>query len=200
MASASSCRQASSSRRRRRRRVAQTAAPGQPVDEQKPPTWQAGATRTVRLFPSSDVYPVYVADPHRPTNAVVAELLHPHARAGDELAADAPGRRRSHRHAARRVFGAGRAVLAGQPRRRPRRHVRLAVQARRDRVGWQLRLDGDDRDADVAARLQGGRPALVGAPRRRVSGTDRRHADQLHARRGGVRRGVAVPPAMARVW
>jgi hypothetical protein len=51
--------------------TAQTAAPGQPPDEQKPLTWQAGATRTVRLFPSSDVYPVYVADPHRPTNAIV---------------------------------------------------------------------------------------------------------------------------------
>ena len=49
----------------------QTAAPGQPPDEQKPLTWQAGATRTVRLFPPSDVYPVYVADPHRPTNAIV---------------------------------------------------------------------------------------------------------------------------------
>jgi hypothetical protein len=51
--------------------LAQTAAPGQPVDEQRPATFQAGATRTVRLFPASDVYPVYVADPHRPTNALV---------------------------------------------------------------------------------------------------------------------------------
>ena len=56
--------------------AAQTAAPGQPVpgqpvDAQKPPTWRAGSTRTVRLFPASDVYPVYVADPHRPTTAVV---------------------------------------------------------------------------------------------------------------------------------
>ena len=45
--------------------------PGQPVDAQKPPAWQAGATRRVRLFPEGDVFPVYVADPHRPTNAVV---------------------------------------------------------------------------------------------------------------------------------
>lgn len=51
--------------------IAQTVAPGQPVDAQKPPVWQAGSTRTVRLFPASDVYPVYVADPHRPTTAVV---------------------------------------------------------------------------------------------------------------------------------
>jgi hypothetical protein len=51
--------------------AAQTAAPGQPADEQKAPAWRVGSTRTVRLFPASDVYPVYVADPHRPTTAVV---------------------------------------------------------------------------------------------------------------------------------
>jgi hypothetical protein len=46
--------------------VAQT--PATPA-EQKPTTWSS-ATRTIELFPPADVYPVYVADPHRPTNLV----------------------------------------------------------------------------------------------------------------------------------
>lgn len=50
---------------------AQTPVPGQPVDEQKPPEWTTGAARTIRLFPPGEIYPVYVADPHRPTNAVM---------------------------------------------------------------------------------------------------------------------------------
>jgi hypothetical protein len=38
--------------------------------EQTPPIWEA-PPRVITLFPAGDVYPVYVADPHRPTNAVV---------------------------------------------------------------------------------------------------------------------------------
>jgi len=50
---------------------AQTPVPGQPVDEQKPTTWITGSARTIQLFPPGEIYPVYVADPHRPTNAVM---------------------------------------------------------------------------------------------------------------------------------
>jgi Protein of unknown function (DUF1207) len=50
--------------------MAQTPVPGQPPDEQKPPVWST-STRAIRLFPTGDIYPVYVADPHRPTNAIV---------------------------------------------------------------------------------------------------------------------------------
>lgn len=53
---------------------AQPPLPGQPVDEQRPTAWAAGSTRTIRLFPSGEIYPVYVADPHRTTNAVVSSF------------------------------------------------------------------------------------------------------------------------------
>ena len=52
--------------------LAQAPVPGPPVDEQKPPVWNATPTRTIRLFPAGEIYPVYIADPHRPTNAVVS--------------------------------------------------------------------------------------------------------------------------------
>jgi len=42
----------------------------QKPDEQKPPVWQPTATRSVELFPAGEVFPVYAADPHRPTNQV----------------------------------------------------------------------------------------------------------------------------------
>jgi hypothetical protein len=51
--------------------LAQTPVPGPPPDEQKPPVWEATSIRTIRLFPGGDIYPVYVGDPHRPTNAIV---------------------------------------------------------------------------------------------------------------------------------
>ena len=38
------------------------------------PTWVFSSGASLTLFPSGDVYPVYVADPHRPTN-VVAEAF-----------------------------------------------------------------------------------------------------------------------------
>ena len=39
------------------------------VDGQVPPLWTTGR-RPVELFPAGDVFPVYVADPHRPTNQI----------------------------------------------------------------------------------------------------------------------------------
>jgi hypothetical protein len=47
--------------------LAQTAA-SEIGDDQKPTVWTPSSGRTMELFPPGDVYPVYVADPHRPTN------------------------------------------------------------------------------------------------------------------------------------
>jgi hypothetical protein len=49
---------------------AQDPIPGQPPDAQRPLSWKPAGTRTYELFPSGDIYPVYVADQHRPTNSV----------------------------------------------------------------------------------------------------------------------------------
>jgi hypothetical protein len=35
------------------------------------PTWTLASGATLTLFPSGDIYPVYVADPHRTTNAIL---------------------------------------------------------------------------------------------------------------------------------
>ena len=43
---------------------------GQP---QQDPTWVLSSGSSLTLFPSGDVYPVYIADPHRPTN-MLAEI------------------------------------------------------------------------------------------------------------------------------
>ena len=40
--------------------------------QQEDPTWVLSSGASFTLFPSGDLYPVYVADPHRPTN-VLAE-------------------------------------------------------------------------------------------------------------------------------
>jgi hypothetical protein len=37
-------------------------------DGQKPPKWNPTQTRSIELFPAGEVFPVYAADPHRPTN------------------------------------------------------------------------------------------------------------------------------------
>jgi Protein of unknown function (DUF1207) len=53
-------------------------AEAQSVDNrQRPPTWTVGSGSTLTLFPSGDVYNVYIADPQRPTNAIT-ELVYPH--------------------------------------------------------------------------------------------------------------------------
>jgi Protein of unknown function (DUF1207) len=38
------------------------------VEEQAATTWQPSETRSIELFPAGDIFPVYAADPHRPTN------------------------------------------------------------------------------------------------------------------------------------
>ena len=43
-------------------------------ERKQEPTWVFSSGASLTLFPSGDVYPVYVADPHRPTN-VVAEAF-----------------------------------------------------------------------------------------------------------------------------
>ena len=44
---------------------------GERKEEQQLPIWKAGETRSIELFPAGEVFPVYAADPHRPTNQVV---------------------------------------------------------------------------------------------------------------------------------
>ncbi len=41
---------------------------------QQDPTWVLSSGATVTLFPSGEVYPVYVADPHRPTNVFAGSV------------------------------------------------------------------------------------------------------------------------------
>ena len=50
--------------------VALTASPAL-VFAQSAPTWTTSSGTQFTLFPPADVFPVYVADPHRPTNAIV---------------------------------------------------------------------------------------------------------------------------------
>jgi Protein of unknown function (DUF1207) len=38
------------------------------VEGQHPTTWKPTRTRSIELFPAGDIFPVYAADPHRPTN------------------------------------------------------------------------------------------------------------------------------------
>ena len=45
---------------------------GQPPAE---PTWTLGSGVTLTLFPAGEVYPVYVADPHRATNSILVAFL-----------------------------------------------------------------------------------------------------------------------------
>ena len=40
------------------------------VEGQQPTTWRPGQTRSIELFPAGDIFPVYAADPHRPTNQI----------------------------------------------------------------------------------------------------------------------------------
>ncbi len=128
------------------------------------------------------------------------ELLCAHPRAGDELAADVFGGRWSLWGAARRARCTWWPLLADQSGRRPGRALRLAVQERRDRMGRQLRFDGDDRDVDLRVRLQSGGAAYVGPRWRRIRGKDWHAADQLHAGRAGARPRLAVQATMACVW
>ena len=48
----------------------------QPASEpQQDPTWVLSSGTSLTFFPSGDVYRVYVADPHRPTNALVESSI-----------------------------------------------------------------------------------------------------------------------------
>ncbi len=49
---------------------------------QRPLLWTHSSGTTFKLFPSGDVYPVYVADPHRPTNAIT-EMFYDNVRIED---------------------------------------------------------------------------------------------------------------------
>lgn len=40
----------------------------------KQPAWTLGSGRTLWLFPAGHVYPLYIADPHRPMGAALAHL------------------------------------------------------------------------------------------------------------------------------
>lgn len=51
-----------------------TAADGEPQPP-KPPTWTFGSGQKLTLFPDGDPYAVYLADPHRPTNAILANFI-----------------------------------------------------------------------------------------------------------------------------
>ena len=121
---------------------AQEVAPGSP--SQTPLTWGT-SVRTVELFPAGDVFPVYAADPHRPTNQLGEAFLQPGPDSRDRFASDAPLSRWAVRHAPRCVVLAGRTILANQPRCRTGRRIRFAIQERRHRLGWQLWPDGHDR-------------------------------------------------------
>ena len=41
-----------------------------PPDSQREPTWTRPSGSRFELFPAGDVFPVFVADPHRPTNSI----------------------------------------------------------------------------------------------------------------------------------
>ena len=45
------------------------------ADAQRPPTWTSTSGVTFTLFPTGDPFPVYVADPNRPTNAIVTRFF-----------------------------------------------------------------------------------------------------------------------------
>ena len=49
-------------------------ASAQDTGEQKPPVWQPSPTRSVELFPPGDIFPVYAADQHHPTNQLATNF------------------------------------------------------------------------------------------------------------------------------
>jgi Protein of unknown function (DUF1207) len=42
--------------------------------EQRDPTWTTASGTVFTLFPAGDIFPVYAADPHRPSNAIVSRF------------------------------------------------------------------------------------------------------------------------------
>ena len=53
---------------------AQPAAPDEESESRRGPTRSLASGRTLRLFPAGDLFPVYVADPHRPTNTILVNF------------------------------------------------------------------------------------------------------------------------------
>ena len=60
----------------------ETTAEAQAGDQQRPLVWTRASGSTFTLFPSGDVYAVYAADPHRPTNALT-EMVYTRGRIED---------------------------------------------------------------------------------------------------------------------
>ena len=54
--------------------VAQDEPATRPPVPEREPTWTFGSGRTLGLFPASDLHPAYIADPHKPENAAMAQL------------------------------------------------------------------------------------------------------------------------------
>jgi hypothetical protein len=54
--------------------LAQSPAPATSPGEQHDPTWTSSSGLAFALFPAGDIFPVYVADPHRPTIAIVSHF------------------------------------------------------------------------------------------------------------------------------
>ena len=48
---------------------------GDSSDGGRLPSWNVGTASLLRLFPTSDIYPPYAADPHRPSNAVLVAFF-----------------------------------------------------------------------------------------------------------------------------
>ena len=122
---------------------AQPAVPDEESEPRRGPTWTHASGRTLKLFPGGDVFPIYVADPHRPTNTILVDFTRVDIEdtKSPRFRLSAGGR-----------FGVlkidppipGRPIVADQRRRRSRCPLRLAEQAGRDRVGRQLRPHHSD--------------------------------------------------------
>ena len=53
---------------------AQPAAVDKESEPRRGPTWTYASGRTLKLFPGGDLFPIYVADPHRPTNTILVDF------------------------------------------------------------------------------------------------------------------------------
>ena len=48
--------------------------PAEEPEAQRPLVWNPSPSRSVELFPAGELFPAYVADPHRPTNQIVSNF------------------------------------------------------------------------------------------------------------------------------
>jgi hypothetical protein len=101
---------------------------------QRDPTWTTTSGAKVTLFPSGDVFPVYVADPHRPSNAIVSRFY------TKEALADASSPRAWLSAGGR--FGMLRIEIAGPSQRSWQVSIEAGldamfdIQHRSDGIGW----------------------------------------------------------------